>query len=45
MSDRKITIDPNEFAMGLIKDAKQTDNMTNQTFIKKAKRLTLPGLD
>ena len=35
MIDKKIRIDPNEFAMGLIKDAKQTDNMTNQTFIKK----------
>ena len=39
MIDKKIRIDPNEFAMGLIKDAKQTDNMTNQTFIKK--QLTL----
>ncbi|MEX0381525.1 hypothetical protein AB3K25_00760 [Leuconostoc sp. MS02] len=39
MSDKKITIDPNEFAMGLIKDVKQSDSMTNQAFIKK--QLTL----
>ncbi|WP_220739370.1 hypothetical protein [Leuconostoc miyukkimchii] len=34
MSENKINIDPNEFAMSLIKAINKSDNMTNERFIK-----------